>query len=243
MILAAMQPYFFPYLGQFDLLAQADLWLAYDQAQFIRHGWVNRNRVLHPSTGWQYISVPLKKHPYTIPICEVEISPLYDWREDLFKRLGHYRKEAPYYRQVIAFLEELLAPPEENLSRLNVALFRAVAKLLEISTPIVVFSQMGLGITPEHGPENLAMQLCHAIGADEFINPPGGAALYDPARLASNGIRLRIQSFSNMTYPCGRYPFEPALSILDVLMWNTVEQVRQYLDLSRAKQTGSLGHD
>jgi hypothetical protein len=104
--IAAMQPYFFPYLGHFDLLNMADLWIVYDPSQYIRHGWVNRNRTLHPTSGWQYITVPLKKHPYTTPINQIEISDDDGWIVKIFRRLEHYRMDAPYYSQVIRFLED-----------------------------------------------------------------------------------------------------------------------------------------
>ena len=74
MKLGIMQPYFFPYLGYFDLIHSVDKWVVFDTPQYIRHGWVNRNRILHPESDWQYIIVPLKKHPRNTPIKEIEIA-------------------------------------------------------------------------------------------------------------------------------------------------------------------------
>ena len=235
MKLAAMQPYFFPYLGQFDLLNKVDMWIAYDPAQYIRHGWVNRNRVLHPTSGWQYIVVPLKKHPHTIPINQMEIAD-FNWKPQIFKQLQHYHMDAPFYAQVIHFLEGVFSVEEANLSRLNVALFRATACLLGIQTPIHMFSEMGLSISAS-GPEGLALAICRAIGASEYNNPPGGADLYSPAGFSGNGIKLTIQSFTPMTYPCGRFEFIPNLSIIDVMMWNSPQQIKHYLEASRLEET------
>jgi hypothetical protein len=230
--LAAMQPYFFPYLGHFDLINQADVWIIYDVAQYIRHGWVNRNRVLHPTSGWQYILVPMKKHSYTTPINQMEIASEIDWKTRIFRQLQHYHTDAPYYAQVIGFLEECLADSENNLARLNTRLFRKTCRRLGIDTPIYVFSEMDLAMTPVRGAEDLALGICQAVGASEYINPPGGAGLYHAERFAAHGIKLTIQSFANMTYDCGRFAHEPALSIIDVMMWNSPEQIKRYLDTS-----------
>jgi hypothetical protein len=232
MKLAVMQPYFFPYLGQFDLLNHVDEWIAYDSAQYIRHGWVNRNRVLHPTSGWQYITVPLKKHPYTTPINQTEITSE-AWKGQIFKQLQHYHMDAPYYKEVICFLEDGLAAEETSLAALNVALFRKTARRLGIETPIEIFSEMDLPMEPLRGPENLALAICRAAGANEYINPPGGANLYSPASFIRHGIKLTIQSFTPMPYSCGRFEFIPNLSVVDVMMWNSSEAIKYYLDTFR----------
>jgi hypothetical protein len=233
MKLAAMQPYFFPYLGQFDLLNRADIWIAYDPAQYIRHGWVNRNRVLHPESGWHYIVVPLQKHTHEVVINQMKIASS-DWKTEIFKRLQHYHMDAPFYRPTIHFLQDVLSTEETNLSKLNVALFRATATMLGIHTPIFVFSEMELSLSSS-GPQNLALELCRAVGATEYINPPGGVHLYSPEEFAKYGILLTIQSFSPMVYSCGRFEFIPSLSIIDVMMWNSSEEIKYYLDTFRSR--------
>lgn len=176
MKLAAMQPYFFPYLGHFDLLNQVDMWVAYHSAQYIRHGWVNRNRVLHAKSGWQYITVPLKKHSYTASIQEIEIAGE-AWKKQVFKQLEHYHMDAPFYKPVIHFLEDALSVKETQLAKLNVALFCLTAARLEIPTPIHMFSEMVISTGSAKGPEELALAICRATGASEYINPPGGNRL------------------------------------------------------------------
>jgi hypothetical protein len=230
MRLAVMQPYFFPYIGQFGLLNRADMWIVYDVAQYIRHGWVNRNRVLHPVSGWQYVIVPLKKHPHTAPINQLEISTDTDWQTSMFRQLEHYRTDAPHYSNVISFLQECLAGAGHNLARLNIKTFRRVCQRLRIATPIHVFSEMDLAVEPSYGPQALALAICRAVGATEYINPPGGAELYNAAEFAAQGIQLTIQPFMPMVYTCGRYQYEPALSIIDVMMWNSVETIKRHLD-------------
>lgn len=242
MNLAAMQPYFFPYLGQFDLLNQADLWIAFDTAQYIRHGWVNRNRVLHASAGWQYAVVPVEKHSRTTPINQIVIADQADWKTRIFRQLYHYHMDAPYYAQVIRFLKESFAQPERNMARLNIDLFRSVSRQLGIETPIQVFSEMELSLEGANGPEKLALALCDAIGADGYINPPGGAHLYDARRFAEQGVALAIQTYTPMSYACGRYQFEPNMSVIDVMMWNSPAEIKHYLDTFRHHHESSGTH-
>jgi len=242
MKLAAMQPYFLPYLGQFDLLHQVDLWVVFDVAQYIRHGWVNRNRVLHPVAGWQYIIVPVQKHSYQVPINQIEVAGQEDWQTRIFRQLEHYHGTAPYYTDVIAFLGAHLDCEDGRLSSLNVRLFRAVSRWLGIETPIVVFSESGVSLDGAHGPENLALSLCKAFGAEDYLNPPGGRDLYNPAHFLEWGIQLEIQEYSPLIYPCGPYVFEPNLSILDVMMWNSPEQVKHYLDTLRFQSERKACH-
>lgn len=233
MKLVAMQPYFFPYLGYFDLLNMADMWIVYDAAQYIRHGWVNRNRVLHPAAGWQYIILPLKKHHFVAPINEISIASDIDWQKRIFRQLEHYHMDASHYDSVIDFLKECFSLPYTNLARINTEIFRLTAQKLGIKTPIYVFSEMNLSLGKIESPEELALQICLAVGAGEYINPPGGAGLYHSDQFAKHGITLTIQEFKNMPYECGRFKYEPALSILDVMMWNSCTGIKNYLDTFR----------
>src|SRR5512140_2804121 len=101
MKLGAMQPYFFPYLGYFELIFLTDQWIVFDISKYIRHGWVNRNRVLHPTQGWVYITVPLQKHSSDTPINHIETKDIEEWRPRLFGQLSHYRRRAPFFRETM----------------------------------------------------------------------------------------------------------------------------------------------
>src|SRR5690349_17011395 len=193
MKLVAMQPYFFPYLGYFDLLNMADIWIVYDVAQYIRHGWVNRNRILHPVEGWLYMILPLQKHSYTTPINEILIADHTNWQERIFKQLDHYHMDAPHYRRVIDFLKDCFSMPHKNLAQINTEFFRLTARRLGIETPIHVFSEAGLSSREIQSPEELALYICQSFGASEYINPPGGAALYNSKNFLEHGITLTIQ--------------------------------------------------
>ena len=231
MKLGIMQPYFFPYLGHFDLIRRVDEWIVFDTAQYMRHQWVNRNRILHPNSGWQYITVPLKKHTRETPINRIETAAGDDWRGRILRQLQHYRKRAPFYGEVMGFLEECLAAAGDNLAALNALTLERTCRRLGIATPFHVLSRMDLALDgPINEPGDWALRIARAFGASEYVNAAGGADLFDPAKFAAHGIRLLIQSYTHMTYPCGPFRFEPGLSIVDVMMWNPPEAIRAHLD-------------
>lgn len=239
MKLGIMQPYFFPYLGHFDLINLVDEWIVFDTPQYMRHHWMNRNHILHPTSGRKYIMVPLRKHHRDTPINKICIAMETDWRGRILGQLQHYKKEAPYYKEVTNFLEECFSEASSYLSEMNIETLRKTCRRLSITTPIRVLAQMNLvleGVV--EGPGDWALNISRAAGASEYINPSGGAALFDENRFREHGIKLIIQSFTNMIYPCGTYQFEPGLSIVDVMMWNHPEQIKHYLDTFRLKQTG-----
>ncbi|MBD3166329.1 hypothetical protein GF324_07015 [bacterium] len=232
MKLAVMQPYFLPYLGYFDLANKVDLWLVYDDSQYIRHGWMNRNRVLDPVSGWKYIVAPVKKHRLGTPIHQIQLVTGVDWKTRLCRQLEPYHMDAPHYDTVIRFLKDALAECDHNLTNVNTTLFKRTCDFLGITTSIRKYSEMNLPISQTQSIEELALAICREVGATEYINRPGGAGQFQAARFARSGVKLTIQSFTNMTYACGRFRFEPNMSIIDVMMWNSTEEIKRHLDAS-----------
>lgn len=229
MKLGIMQPYFFPYIGYFELIYCTDRWVVFDTAQYIRHGWVNRNRILHPTQGWQYIIVPTQHHDQKTPIHQIRINDDSRWRDKLLGQLQHYRKQAPYYKAVTDIVSACVADTDNSLNRLNVRSLQLVCSYLGIPFNDSLFSEMDLTLGPVAGPGDWALRISEALGAHEYLNPPGGADLFDRAKFEAAGITLTIQTPVDYVYSCGSYQFEPNLSIIDVLMWNSVEAIRSYL--------------
>lgn len=229
MILGIMQPYFFPYLGYFDLINRSDRWIVFDSSQYMHQGWVNRNRILHDREGWQYIIVPLKKHSRRTAINQVEAVDSPDWRQNIIGRFSHYRRKAPYYCETMTLLEDCLAGNDQNLSRINVRCLGRVCEYLGIAWRPEIFSEMHLSLGPIERAADWALRICEAVGASDYLNPPGGALLYDSARFARHGIRLHIQDDFNFLYHCGNYRYVPKLSIMDVLMWNSPSEILAHL--------------
>ena len=239
MKLGIMQPYLFPHLGYFDLIRGVDRWVVFDATQYPRHGWVNRNRILHPVRGWQYIIAPLVRHHRETRICDIQVVEGCGWRERIERQLEHYRGKAPHFDAVMSLVRDCLSVPSRSLSCLNVESLRRTCAFLEIPFPFTVFSEMGLSLGPVEGPGDWALRIAEALGAQEYINPPGGKDLFDPSKFAASGIRLTIQEPVYFRYEVPGYVFEPALSILDALMWNSRDRLRAYLSGQRGTNFGA----
>ncbi len=237
-ISAGMQPYFFPYLGYFDLIYNSDVWVIFDTPQFVKEGWMNRNRVLHPTKAWRYVTVPVRKAPLGTPLNQIQISEEQDWRKRILRSLEHYRKHAPFFATVMELVEECLSLDTRLLSELNVFALQRACELIGIPFDNCVFSnfsdcQFAEGdVDPQRirKTADWAIQITKSLGAGVLINPPGGHALYDPQEFRDHGIELIIREFPAMSYSTGPYSFEPNLSIIDVLMWNSAQKVKEYLD-------------
>ena len=229
MKLGIMQPYFFPYLDYFDLTNYADKWVVFDNVQYIRHGWINRNRVLHPTEGWQYIIVPVKVSRNTL-IKDVRIAADIKWDKRILGQLQHYKKKAPYYDETIHLVDDCLKKEEPSISRLNVLILKKVCEYLEIRFDYSFFSEMNLDLGPIDGPGDWALRISEAMGAREYVNPAGGAALFDEGKFRESKIKLTIRNLPSFEYSCRGYEFVQNLSIIDVMMWNRPEEIKQYLD-------------
>lgn len=229
MKLGIMQPYFFPYLGHFALIAHTDAWVVFDITQYTPKTWMNRNRVLHPKEGWNYVSVPLANSSISIKTSEAQVLNLAEARRSVLGKLTHYRK-APYYKAVEALVQEAMADNDDaSLVRLNVRGLEAVCRYLGLPFNYRICSELDLALPETLPPGGWAPAICAALGANGYVNPIGGRELFDPADFASRGIALQFLSFELPTYNVGAYQFEPGLSILDVLMWNAPHTVADML--------------
>lgn len=231
MKLAIMQPYLFPYVGYFQLMAYADRWVVFDDVQFINKGWVNRNRILHPdvSKGWQFITLPLDKRRRFDGIGDVRIKADGQWQGQILGKLSAYRRKAPHYDATLAFVRECLDTDETNLSRFVVRCLRLTARRLGITTPIDVQSQLQLTLRPVEHAGQWALRISEALGASEYINPHGGTDIFDPKEFEQAGIALRFLRPRLSPYVQRRGHFVPGLSILDVMMWNSLEAIAEQL--------------
>jgi len=231
MKLAIMQPYFFPYIGYFSLIKQVDKFILFDTVQFIRHGWIERNRILKPLDGWQYFQVPLQKHPREIRIKDTLINNELDWKRKILAQLQHYKKISPNFSSVMELLDNIFRQEYSDIASLNKAALQAVCGYLNIKTPIEIFSGMKLNIDPAHAPDEWALNICKAmVGVDEYWNPPGGITFFDRSKYEANKICLKFHQVDLVVYDQKRVTFEANLSIIDVMMFNSKEKINEMLD-------------
>lgn len=228
---AIMQPYFLPYAGYFALIKHCDRFILFDTPQFIKQGWIERNRILCPHGGWQYFRVPLLKHSQNTPIQDVLIDNRTDWKTVILSQIGHYKRTAPYYKTIREIIMQLFSHEFETIVELNEYSLKVICGFLGVKTPIEVLSRMGLPVESAPCPDEWALNICKALGnVGEYVNSKGGQCFYCRDKYIQAGIPIYFQQPATIEYDQGTGGFEPDLSILDVLMYNNPSQVNEMLD-------------
>lgn len=233
MRLAIMQPYFMPYIGYFSLIYHCDEFILLDTVQYIYHGWIERNRILKPDEGCQYISVPLKKHSNRDSIQSLYVDNANNWEKKIIQQLQHYKKKAKYYYEVLSLLERVFSCTYHTITMLNKACLEEVCAYIGLSKKMTVFSEMDLKIERATQPDEWALNICKAVpGVTEYVNSPGGQAFFDPKKYNDVGISLAFVNNELIPYRQKGGEFIPALSIIDVLMFNSPEEIMEMLHKS-----------
>jgi hypothetical protein len=231
MKVAIMQPYFFPYIGYFQLMSHVDLWVVFDQIQFVNKGWINRNRILHTQheKQWQYITLPVSQRHRQSRICDLAIANHLQWREKILGKMTIYRQQAPHYRTTVKFIRECLASDAESLSDFLICALRKTANYLAIETPFAYQRDLELDQALIRRPGDWALAISKALNAEEYINLPGGYRLFREEDFLSNRINLRFIQPRPRQYQQFRNPFVSGLSIIDLLMWNSLDEIGDML--------------
>lgn len=220
MKLAIMQPYLLPYLGYFQLVAQVDSFVFYDDVNFIKNGWINRNRLLAGGEA-RYFTIPLQGASSFARIADVGVQPAAAWRRKMLNTVRQSYSRAPSFDAVFALLEDVLEPSCERIAELAKRSVAAVAGYLGLGTQFewtsAVYGNEALGGAAR------VLDICRRAGAAHYYNLPGGRELYDADEFAAAGVTLHFIEPHLPPYAQGRHEFVPGLSILDVLMWNERE--------------------
>ena len=226
--LAIMQPYIFPYIGYFQLINSVDEFVIYDNIQFTKKGWINRNRILANGKD-QLITIPLKKDSDYLDIVERELSE--SWEKDKNKILNVIKSsynKAPYFQETFNIILECLNNPERNLFKFIYDSIILINEYLEIKTPIIISSS----INADHAlkSQDKVLSLCKAQKADVYINSIGGVKLYDKEIFKHKEIELNFIKSNPIEYKQFKNEFVPWLSIIDVLMFNSKDEIKNYLN-------------
>lgn len=230
MKLGINQPYLFPYIGYFQLINAVDHWIVFDTCQFIWQGWVNRNKIIRPNGAVEYIRINVRKCPRETLIQDILISTDVDWRNQILRSLDYYKLvKAPYYQDVMNFLTQAFRFESERLSPVLVHLLQSTCNYIGIPFRHSVLSEMNLNLENVHGPGEWALEMSKAMKADTYINAPGGKGFHDYNQFKEAGINLFFIEPEITPYDQKKTPFEPGLSILDVMMFNSPEEIRQML--------------
>lgn len=225
MKVAIMQPYFFPYIGYFSLIKVVDLFIFYDDVNYIKGGWVNRNRILINSEA-KYLTLNVKNGSPHKLINEIEFD---DNRQKLLKTIEQNYKKAPYFKQVWPLLETNLKLKTTSLADIAINSVRSVTNYLGMKTKFEI-SSVSYPETKGLERSERLKQICRKTHADTYINAIGGIDLYDKNDFLKNHINLQFLKPQLLQYKQYKETFIPGLSIIDVLMFNSIEDINKMLD-------------
>ena len=218
--LAIMQPYFFPYWGHFCLIASTQAWVVFDTPQYTPRSWMNRNRILHASEGWQYLTVPLSNSSINISIKDVLLVSRKKSAQALSSKLEHYRKRAPFFNKCMAVFETAFnSVQDDRLVSLNIATLATVCNYLEIPFNYRIASELNLKLPGSLRSGQWAPNIAERLGAHTYINPINGNALFDTSEFSEAGVSLSFLEHDQLSYACNGYEFQTSLSIIDAMMW------------------------
>jgi hypothetical protein len=232
MKIGIMQPYFFPYLGYWQLMNAVDEYLIVDNVNYIKNGFINRNRIQINGEP-AYFGVPIRKASQNKLICEHDTNLDESIVNKMLATINDTYVRAPYfndvYEHIKGSLEFGLSEEGRNLSDfLNYSINRTAEKL-GIETTIMRTSEK-VRLDYEYRRENLVVAYCKQRNADEYYNAIGGTKLYFQKFFRENGINLKfVKTNEDLRYKQFTDDFIPSLSIIDVMMFNSPVEIKELL--------------
>lgn len=224
MKLGIMQPYFLPYIGYFQLINAVDKYVIYDDVNFIKGGWINRNQILLNDDAFM-INIPMEGASSFKKINEINIGKK---KDKLLITIQQAYKKAPFYDEVIPLVNGIIQYNNDNLALFISNSIIKIAKYLQINTEIILSSEIKKNNALKA--QEKVISICKIIGASEYYNAIGGRELYDRVVFADNNIELKFLKPKRIEYVQFKNEFIPWLSILDVMMFNSKEAIRDMLN-------------
>lgn len=227
MKLAIMQPYLFPYAGYFSLVGQVDKFVFYDDVNFIKAGWINRNRLLI-SGDIRYFTVPLSGASPNIKINEVKVQPRATWERKLLTSIEQSYSKAPNFRATFDLIQEILGVGDfVNIGQLAKRSVRICADRIGVSTEFVesstIYENQHLSATDR------LIDICLREQANIYVNQPGGRSLYSAKEFSVRGVSLEFNDAPLKHYKQFSGDFAPGLSVLDMMMFNSFEECKSLI--------------
>ena len=231
MKIAIMQPYLFPYIGYLQLINAVDKFIIYDDVNFIKQGWINRNQILVQGSK-QLFTVPLQKQSSFLKINETYLNQnqFEKWKIKFLRTIEQSYKKAPFFKEINQLVIDVLSNVKDGvtISSLAIKSLLKISNFLELETEFVLTSKL-------YNNDNLSGQvrvidICKKEEAKQYINPIGGLDLYQKEIFYKENIQLNFLKSNYIEYKQFKNEFVPWLSIIDVMMFNTKEEVKDMLN-------------
>lgn len=227
---AIMQPYFFPYIGYFQLISAADVFVFYDDVNYITQGWINRNRILINGSP-SYFTIPCREASQNKLICEVEHALTPKKTNKLLRKIRFAYANAPQFETIFPVVESVFEKSSgaDTISELAIESVVQSMNYIGIDTKTRLSSERYSNRSL--GKADRLIDICKKEGAGRYINAIGGQDLYDKSYFKKQGIELEFLEPQLTKYGQNQNQFVPWLSIVDVMMFNEPSQIRdQFLN-------------
>lgn len=223
MRLAVMQPYFFPYIGYFQLINAVDTFVIYDDVNYIKQGYINRNSILQNQDS-NLFTLELIGASSNKKINDIRVG--YNSNK-LLKTISQNYSKAPFYNNIFSLLEEILNNEEKELHKFLGFSLLKLASYLNLDT--IFFYSSDIKNNKTLKAQDRLIEMSKILNATDFINPIGGIDLYDKESFYQNNISLRFLESNEIKYKQFNNEFIPNLSIIDILMFNSKDEIRNML--------------
>lgn len=227
---AVMQPYFFPYLGYFSLIDSVDHFMFFDDVQYLKKSWMSRNRLLNIEKNEPfYIRPELIKPEYKALYTSVLLDKNDDWKFKLLEQINIYKNKAPYFKQVKSLLENILEEKYDHLTTFNIASTIYIAKELNLNKKYDKYTDYNFWFDEKPGEGDWGRVIAKEVNASHYINSPGGETFIFPEKFSRDNMILGFIQPNLKKYNQLTDDFIPGLSIIDVLMFNGLEETSQLI--------------
>ena len=224
-VVVVEQPNYIPWIGYFDLIAQSDVWVWYDDVQYTKRDWRNRNRVAGEGEP-VWLTIPVRtRGRYEQKILEVEIDRERPWEHKHLETLRHCYRDAPAFEDVFAIVQKTLEAGHERLADLTIELNEELCRFLGLRTQFLRSSGMGV----QGDRQERLLEICRRLDARVYLSGPAAQSYLTPEPFHRAGLELRYIVYDYPPYERGGRPFIPRLSILDPLFWLGPEGARALL--------------
>lgn len=227
MKLAIMQPYLFPYIGYWQLIHVVDRFVIYDDINYIKQGWINRNRILINNNP-AHITIPLYQSSSYKLICNTKLQTSINWRKKMWKTIENSYCKSAYFTSVFPLIEKIIFYETDNLADFLVNQLLELSAFIGFKTEFVLSSRVYKNQLLSG--QARVIDICKYEKTDVYLNAIGGQTLYDSKTFSEAGIKLQFIEMKPLSYPQKSTEFVPYLSIIDVLMNIGVEGVREHIE-------------
>ncbi len=226
MKLGVMQPYFLPYIGYWQLMNAVDKYVIFDDGNYIKSGWINRNRILMSGTAFM-INLRIKDVSQNKFINQLNLVEENDFKNKMLTTIVHAYRKAPNFNEVYPLFEEVINYNENNLADYLTNSIKKISEYLDMTTEFFMSSEIDKNNSLKC--QDKVIDICKVMDANEYYNAIGGIELYSKEEFLKNGITLKFVQTQKVEYTQFKNNFEPNLSIIDVMMFNTKDEVKELL--------------